>query len=467
MKIRKIYFLALSVLGMLTTACKDESSETDKSGYTDALVSSFALADNDNYDISLSDVFFTIDQYGVMDEDGNLVGQIYNADSLPVGTETKKMLANIGFDNPSKVTLYTATDTLEYSSSDSINFSSPVKMEVIAGNGNNKKYYTIKVNVHQMLGDSIDWKLYVNDPLADAGTIVDQRALAFGSDINWYVRNTADVVLYTSPTTDLQRWTKEGVTLPAGSDPVLSSLRKFDDVLYMVDAAGNLLGSADGRGWSVVSASGQFVNLIGTINGVNGNADRFIAIVTEGGKYYFSYSTDAANWAIDGELDSKFPISGYSNSLQYFGGTTQRIVIVGGKAQDGTLTSDSWSYDGGKNPWTALKNINSELPALQGASLFEYQSDPRYPDTYWMIMGGQLKDDSYSSTIYYSANKGISWMKASSTISLPSAFEARAFISPYVSSDFFIYLLGGQNAEGELNQIWRGRLNQLTFTPVE
>ncbi|MEG1616752.1 MAG: DUF6242 domain-containing protein [Bacteroidales bacterium] len=467
MKIRKIYFLALSLLGLGFGSCSDDSIENDKTEYTDALVTSFNLANNDSVMSDLASVFFTIDQYGQKDAEGNLVGQIFNADSLPVGSKTDRLLAEISFSAPESVTLYTASDTMEYSATDSIDFSSPVLMKVVAANGINTKYYNIKVNVHQVIGDTIEWKQYVANPLADAGVIRQQKAVSFSGDLYWYVQNATAYALYTAPQSDLKSWTKGAVAVPAGSEPVLSSLKSFSNSLYMVSAQGELIGSSDGTNWNVSSNAFVFKNLIGVLSGVNGAKDQLIAIVDNSGVSTFAYSTDAVNWTLNGIVPADFPVKGFSDAVQYFGGTLQRIVIVGGQTADGSLTASTWSYDG-VNPWAEFKQ--KYLPAVQGATLITYQTDPRYANTFWMLIGGETAttgNGTFTPSIYYSYDKGVSWKRVSDNLSFPKAYAARAFCSVYVGSDYYINLLGGLNAEGEINQIWRGRLNQLAFTPVE
>lgn len=466
MKIRKIYFLAISVLSLAVGACKEDSAEIDYSGYTDALVQSFKLADNSNVAPDLSAVYFTINQYGKVLAGNeltgdNLVGEIFNADSLPVGTKTNRLIAEIGFSDPLKVTLYTASDTLEYSATDSIDFSKPVLMEVIAHNGINKKFYEIKVNVHTQVPDSLHWEEYVNNPLADAGTIIDQKAVTLGNTVYWLINTAAGTALYTAPISDLKTWTKEAVSIAAGAD--LSTLTTFANNLYLVGGDKKLLRSADGANWGVVSESTSFINLIGEYNQPN-VAAQFIALVENGGGYYFAQSTDGQSWTQGAAVPARFPLSGYSNTVQYYGGTTQRIVIVGGKMADGQMTSSSWNYDG-VNPWQEFKQ--TRLPALQGASLVSYEEDPRTEGTFWMLINGETNKNTYSKAVYVSANKGISWIEADTLYNVPANYQARAFSSVYVDANFFINVLGGENASGELNQIWRGRLNKLAFKPVE
>ncbi|MGL4293855.1 MAG: DUF6242 domain-containing protein [Bacteroidales bacterium] len=469
MKIRKIYFLAISALVLAVSACKDDKQEIDYSGYTDALVKSFKLADNSKVAPNLSSVYFTINQYGKKLPDNkltgdSLVGEIFNADSLPVGTNTSKLIAEIGFSDPKKVMLYTASDTTEYVSTDSIDFSKPVIIEVLAGNGVNKKFYEVKVNVHHQVPDSIHWEEFIDSPLADAGKIMSQKAVNLGAQMYWLIRNASGVVLYTAPVSNLKSWTKHTTSGVQSAD--LTTLSVFGNDLYVVDSNGSLLKSADGENWGVVAEGSEtlrFTNLIGEFNQLNATA-QLIALTQNKGDYYFAYSTDGISWKQEGVVPARFPLVGYSNPVQYAGGTTQRIVIVGGKMASGQLTSSSWNYDG-INVWQEFRQPS--LPQMEGLSLVSYETDPRVKDTFWMLLNGETASGKFSKEVYVSPNKGISWTKADTLYTMPANYDARAFSSVYVDSDYFINLLGGENNQGELNQLWRGRLNKLAFKPVE
>ncbi|MEG1585738.1 MAG: DUF6242 domain-containing protein [Bacteroidales bacterium] len=463
MKIRKIYFLAISALTLGLGACKEDSTEIDYSGYTDALVKTFSLADNSKVAPNLSAVYFTINQYGKVLPDNKLtgdalVGEIFNADSLPVGTVTSSLIAEIGFSDPKKVTLYTASDTTEYVATDSIDFSKPVLMEVLAGNGINKKFYEIRVNVHNLVPDSIHW-MQLN-PLTDAGTILSQKAVDMAGKAYWLIENASGTLLYTAPSDNLTAWTRSSANLTSGAD--LSTLCVFKNNLYLI-SNGALLQSADGVNWNVASAAMPFKNLIGQY-GVSPN-DSLIALVADGSGYKFMNSADAAVWVDRGNVPARFPLSGYSNPVQYAGGTSQRIVIMGGELANGNYTSSTWQYDG-INPWQEFRQ--TVLPALTGASMVTYEQSPKTKDTFWMVLGGKKTDNTYSKAIYVSPNnKGVSWLEADTLFTFPTDFTARAFTSAYVDSNYFINLLGGVDNTGELNQIWRGRLNKLVFKPVE
>ena len=468
MKFRNAYLIVLAVFAWAVASCSDSSSsEVDYSAYTDALVQSFVLSDNDSVADDLSSVYFTINQYGkVLSGNAitgdNLVGEIFNADSLPVGTKTDKLLAEIGFSDPLSTKLYIGSDTMDYVATDTIDFSNPVILEVIARNGVNKKYYEIKVNVHTQVPDSLHWEEYVANPLSDITIIGQQKVAVIGSTAYWMVSTPSGVTsAYTSAVPGMKTWVKASASLPETAD--INTLATFDDNLYMVSKQGKLLRSANGTDWGIAAEQPTFVNLIGEYAQPDEEA-YLIAIVNDGGTYRFAHSFDGTTWTIGDALPTNFPISGYSNPISYYGGTMQRLVLVGGKNAAGSLISSTWNYDG-VHPWQEF--ASTRLPQMQGSSVIAYETETKYPDSFWMLMNGVKADNSYSKVIYTSTNKGISWDVVDTLYTMPTLYDARAFSSVYVDSNYFINLMGGRNSGGELNQLWRGRLNKLAFKPLE
>ena len=80
MKTQKIYFF-LCIAALFLSGISCNSTDDEEITYTiseSVRVTSFSLAANDSVLANLDTVFFTIDLNG---------GQIFNADSLPVGTD--------------------------------------------------------------------------------------------------------------------------------------------------------------------------------------------------------------------------------------------------------------------------------------------------------------------------------------------------------------------------------------------
>ena len=99
MKKQKIYFF-LCIAALFLSGISCNSTEDDVISYTvseSVRVSGFSLAANDSVLAHLDTIFFTIDLNK---------GQIYNADSLPVGTDVSALIANISFDNVAQAKIY-------------------------------------------------------------------------------------------------------------------------------------------------------------------------------------------------------------------------------------------------------------------------------------------------------------------------------------------------------------------------
>jgi hypothetical protein len=388
MNIKKTYLLALTLLGFAFFSCNDEKEVSDFTDYTDALCTKFVLTDNSKVADALSSVYFTIDQYGVMEGD-KMVAQIYNADSLPAGTVVGKLIAEMTFNNPKKVVLYTSEkDSMDYSSTDSINFANPVLMKVTAFNGVTVKYYRIKVNVHKQIGGEINWEEYAVSPLQDAGTVVTQKAVELNGTVYWFIVNeNNENLLYTASSDNLKVWKKSSFVTGKNETLNIKSLKTFDNALYMASENGDLFKSVNGLTWIQTAKGMEFVNLIGSFT-YPSSVKQFIALVNYNGAIHYSYSNDGMNWSVDDEIPSNFPISGFSDGVEYEGGSASTVngfVIVGGRMQNGNLTNGTWAYDG--KTWANFKS--GPFLGLEGATLIPYENDPRYCNTFWLLIGGK------------------------------------------------------------------------------
>ncbi len=467
------------------SSCKDNDNDKDYdySGFTDALVKEFTLLDNndirdeDSVVIDLESVFFSINNYGSV-LPGNeitgdsLVGRIYNADSLAVGTPVNKLLADIQLRDATDVELYTVNDTLEYSIKDTIDFTQPVIMKVTARDKKTVKFYDVRVNVHQQVGDSIDWKERVANPLADvSGQVEAQQVYELGENLVWLLQSASGVSGYEASKDDMKVWTKQAISGADGLD--VATVRIIDGSLYGI-SSGKLLRSDNGTTWAEV-ASNNFVTLIGGYK-VSDTETKFIAVVENSGVYSFAYSMDGSTWEVDKEIKANFPIKGSSLSVQYFGGTTERLVIAGGETADGTLTSSVWSYEvdflNGDNNWQEFPQYNIE--GYKNASLIKYTNErgaiystTTIDSNMWMIFGGETANGELITQIYTSPNKGVGFFDALPSYAFAEGYTARTKQSVFVSNDLNINIFGGVDQSGDfINNIWKGRLNKVAFRPL-
>ena len=278
MKNRIVLFVSL-FLGVFLVGCSDkDESESYYPENTDALISDFELEANIKYASGLADVYFSIVQQGEFEEGKGYVGQIFNADSLPVGTITKSLLAKITTNNPYEIKLFNYSEATKqysdssiYTSTDSINFTHPVLVRVTAANRVTQKYYEVKLNVHKQNPDSIHWELYKENAVSNFTNIEQQKAVAFGSDIYWYTANSTNVYLNKSPNTDLSTWTSTDVSWTLSSKMELSTLTVYDDEIYCLTSEGEMMKSSDGISFTAAMAdNSDFVNIIG-VYGMSSN----------------------------------------------------------------------------------------------------------------------------------------------------------------------------------------------------
>lgn len=158
--------IALMVVLCCTSCLGNKDDETSVVQRNDAAITTFVLGTltrtmhttsstgaDSTYTVTLagSKYRFSIDHVG---------RRIFNADSLPTGTDVKKVLVTIGTYNNSGVYIESLTDAntlTAYSSADSLDLSQPRKLRVVAFGTAQYVTYTLNVNVHQQEGNQFSW----------------------------------------------------------------------------------------------------------------------------------------------------------------------------------------------------------------------------------------------------------------------------------------------------------------------
>lgn len=488
-----------------TAACNSDSpEEIQYSASSSVQVTGFSLQANSKVLDSLQNVFFSIDL---------VKGEIFNADSLPYGTKTNRLIPVIS--TPSTVSAV----TLEYpregksdslvnyleNSTDSIDFSlGPVKLTVKSQSGTVTRTYNIKVNVHAVKPDTLMWRSIemASLPTSFAAPKA-QRAVEFKGK---YYCLTTDGSAYclaaTSDPSDPQ-WATSDITLPFDAD--VKTLTAAPDMLYMLSTGGELYQGSDFASWT---STGQTWH---AITGVYQN--RLIGTMEADGAWQIASYPDLKTW----EAPKGFPVSGASQMLSY---QTQvafapQTVLVGGRTAEGTLTSTAWSFDG--ESWARISRDGYGLPVgLEDMCLVPYDL-VEVPSTTWspvqypalLLIGGRNAEGAINRTVYMSTDWGMTWRKAPELLALPSdlppSYGASAFVysttmhasrsamgweslrlrqlppqcSPLLPSSSrvsamptewecpAIYIVGGYDYHGQpLNQMWRGVILRYTFRPV-
>lgn len=482
-KIEYILFFLAAII--LFSACKKE--ETEPTVFSDSVrVSAFSLAADTAVLDNLDNVFFTIDLEN---------GLIFNADSLPRGTDVSSLAATITFEGASSAIITQADGTtFDYVQSDDtkIDFTSPVEMEVVSQSGNNSKKYTITVNVHNVDADLLSWGGMSYGSLPGSGTLQSQKTIQYNGLIYCFMQRGGVYQVATAHSPG-DSWTIQEMSF--GFTPDLLSIKATDNALYMLDTSGTLYTSTDATTWT--AAGGTYSAILGEWNGC-------MLLVSKEGDTYYHDKYPRPEGFTPTPVPASFPVQGMSEMLIYSSSwmTAPQGMIVGGRLADGTLTGAMWGYDG--TTWALLSN---DMPPRQGAMLFSYVTfivDDNWvttEQTAWFVIGGE-NDQEMLNDVWLTTNYGVSWKEADLLMQMPAYIMPRAYASVIICEEPndilpaewhrmdepslpegyramplrtasseqlvpYIYMFGGMNREGNVyDQIWRGVINRLRFEPI-
>ncbi len=476
---------------------KTEKEEEIYMPASSVAVTKFSLKSKSGSNVKLDSVFFSIDLNR---------GVIFNADSLPKGTDVTKLVPVINYtSSASAVTLTqsggTYTGEIDYKTnpSDSVDFSGKVLLKITAEDKTTTRTYNIKVNVHKCDPDSLVWDQLAVIPMPSRqGNPKAQKTVMY-KDTSYSLICEADDSYTLAIATDLLAGTWDREELSLDFQPDVRTLNATSEKLYVLDAAGVLLVSGDGITWE--NTGSTWTNIIGAY------ADVILGLRNEGGTLVHTFWPSDAGYT-ESAVSSDFPVAEYSDFVQFNNRWTTLPIgfMTGGRLADGTPTEKTWGFDG--DHWAILSE--GMIPAIAGATMVPYyvyrktnSSLVQTEFSVWMLIGGKLGDGSFNRRIYVSYDNGVNWYAAESYMQLPSHFpdlcnldglvvewpksaslEGNWADTPsrslpgmarikYSVEDYevywdcpYIYIFGGIKDNGTLNdEIWRGVLNRLTFTP--
>lgn len=467
------------------SACNSDSETLDYEVSTSAIVKSFSFEADDSVLVNLDKVFFSID----LDN-----GNIFNADSMPYGTDTHALIPVITTGGASAVELVVprpglSDTTYNYleNSTDSIDFSNgPVLVKVCALDQSVTMTYTVNVNVHQVKSDSLVWSELAYAGLPGTLAAVDaQHTVKFKGAAYCLTSNGNDYCM--SVSTDPASGVWENKTVNFGFNPDIESLRASSEALYILSTDGDLFQSDD-NGVTWTSQPYKMDYLIG------GYDDKMVGTVKDGTKWSIVMTDGTVITA-----PSDFPVLETSTPIQYTFpmSSSHQMTIVGGRKADGSLSGSAWGFDG--TTWANL-SIKPLPVGLEGVSVFPYFIFEE--NMYWVAtkesifvaMGGRDANGDINGDLYISYDYGMNWAKAPVSMQLPSQLPSVAYAQTLVFSSLmqprsanvwnylmsrasrpitswdcpYVYRFGGVDADGRLQaEVWRGVINRLMFKPLQ
>lgn len=502
--------LGLLCAGSVLSGCNSDPNYSYELP-SSALITSFNLAEDEKVLNNLDSVFFSIDLY---------TGEIFNADSLPYGTDISALTPVINTESASEVevTGFVSTGeekTYNYldNTTDTLDFSQPVTIKVVSYNKNFSKSYSVKVNVHRVPTDTLIWSRIEGGGLPTKLNAVEKQHTTVSPGATYYclTANTGQYcIAYTSDPSGA--WQVGDATMTFA--PNINTFTATNDALYILSEAGRLYSSADnGLSWTEADEDADF------ILGAYGN--RLLTTKQTADGWYINEYPAAKSYPAPAD----FPVLNASNSttVTFEMSISAQLILTGGRMNNGELTSATWGFDG--TSWVKISRNGMPLKAENMALVpyFDVHADTiswrvSQPTSVLMAMCGNLADGTPNDTIYMTRNFGITWSKAPGAMQMPKNIisprtYAQAF--PYTATmtdgdtsalsnikrlgvhtiDWkelldatphkaniksratqpvtewevpYIYLFGGEDATGTtFNTVYRGVITALKFKPLQ
>ncbi len=505
----KIIPLFISLLALVGTFVSCNSTSEPMVYSSSTAVTSFKIQENNKVLVRLDSVYFSIDLMGA---------RIFNADSMPMGTDVRKLILKIGYPSISSAKLYitdskyTNDTIIDYSTSynDSIDCSGKLQLMITSENGEESRVYDIMVNVHQQEPDSLVWNVKSRADLPTYRTPVAQKTIKFQESAYTLVKdNTGVYTIGVSAHPSVVAWNIKTVTFPF--IPNVKSFTAAEDAMYILSDSGELYSSTDAVTWSTTSQ--VWHNIVG------GYGDKLLGVTKSGDEYlHAAYPSDGAAERVA----DNFPVEGASQMITYSTewNITPQAMIAGGVNAAGELIGDVWGYDGSR--WGVI-TVNPLAPIMD-ATLFPYYTFSINVGDWtvskhltWFLVGGRDAKNNVSKDVFISRDLGLIWEKTDTLLRMPEYIPAFAnaqaliyteeysapaarggysaqllegweltperfipdyyqIVTPSVNSSRaamqtwktpYIYIFGGEDKYGNLyNDIWKGVINRLEYQPL-
>ncbi len=446
------YFALFSVLFMGVSCVSSEDEDLELSPY--ALLRSFNLGNVKSYypsftstgedtvivkTISASSFPFTINQ---------LTGEVYNADSLPFGTDASKLVSTAAATGVISVYVDSTGTYEHFSSTDSLDYTSPRKFRIYAADAQYYKDYTVRVNVHKVDPDLMVW-----NSLPSPEGLMPQRAIEFAGNMNVFgTAADGSLLVASSPLGGELSWSKSVLNgLPGKA--ALATVQQFQGCLYVV-SDGDLYKSFNAVDWEL---SAQDYGLVAIV-AVSDSEGRMWAA----GNGVLYSSADGSRFERAGDLPSGFPLYGVSLASYPLSHNKNivRNMLIGYATPEMNGVATVWSKLSTEDKWVEYDNEGNPFPcpSLKGLAVLHYNG-------YLYALGGSgvVAGDTVPafSDFYVSKDNGIVWKGISSFHqALPA--ELKGSDSPFavtVDSDNYMWIIGGGNDA----TVWKGIINHLGF----
>ena len=468
MKRKFFAFILLITAGLSLASCLSSDDDTNIEYTHDTAITAFSLGDMTRYYSGKStstgkDTTFSATVTGtnykfVIDQTKR---EIYNLDSLPVGTKTSAVLVTATAKQSSPLvwvlTNKDGADSLAYySSSDSVDLSSPKKLRVYNNDYSAYATYTVTANVHKENADSFVWRSLASQN-ADLEALQDLKVLSAGSNIYVFGKGEEGLKIYKSSNLDGSSWTEIVPQVALDEEAYKSAIVKdenlYDETLYIL-SNGTIYKSTDAKNWDAVTTDASLYQLIGASSQcmyaytATGSTISGIAVSLDNG----------VTWTpevLDNDA-SLLPTENLSMVVSSVRSTknAENLLLVGKRAeakQDtiATLWNRTVDYnEGAKNgQWNYV-----EYDAHQGGKLpYLNTLQVARNDSGFVALGAGKYGDSYKGKWYKSKN-GLTW-NVDTTVVMPAGLYVNMPMGFVRDANNYYWIINN-------GYVWKGRYNR-------
>lgn len=452
---RYISALCITFSVIISLASCLGTDDTETTLYDDAAITAFGIATAKLY-VQTPDTTYWTTTTDVADypfEIDHQNGTIINRDSLPVGVDPTKLLVSYSSKNSSIVGIMpvgeTSRDSLRYLlTTDSLDFTTPRLITVIASDGSGYRDYTVTVNIHKEYGDSCYWSQPVVN--ADIAKMNHAKAICLGSDIC--------VVGTDGATTSIVKW---NTSYPSGASTTATTLGTdaYKNIAVMGNNAyildnGKLLSTPDFANYTEIATATSLRQLIGagtsTLYAIDNDGN--IAKSDDLGATWTTETIDEdATLLPTEELATVCTTYSYADDCDY--------LILAGNRNSTAYPTDTYA-----KVWRKIDTGSSSKWVY-----IDFDRSNKYPlkqmeNICMMKYGDNILELGKSSTGYSglleSRDGGITW-KTNQFVSLPDGFDGTSTSCAVATTDSqnMIWIV-----KLDSGQIWKGRQNKMGWT---
>ena len=459
---------------MLASCLSDDTGDSNITYYSDAAITSFSLGTlNRTYLYNNGDTIkkttdgtdstTTTDCSGYKMTIDQLKHEIYNTDSLPAGVDYRKVVCTVNTKNSGILGLMrlkkadTDKDTLDYYTSDSVDFSVPRLFRVYSNDGTNSRSYNVTLNVHNEQPDSFVWhRQTMTDIVGGMASVPsDVKLLPMGDKMYMVLAGGGNAYFAVKDINDDSKpWRVTGSNLNmVFSAEACKNAVVLNGYIYLYDQ-NSLFRATDAHTWQQLAPTGfdNVKNLAGAGSG------KLYATTTAG----VISSTDGENWTaetLDGDVNYLPKENVNVCTLPSKTNKNVERVLMVGDAQVGDTAAVVWGKledaDGETYSWAQYEGANKYmLPNMKGLSVMVY-------DGKLYAIGGEGQNGSSAKAynkLYCSTDQGLTW-KQSTLFTLPAGLQKDLdanTICMAADKENHVWLVSLQTGE-----VWKMRINRL------